>query len=261
MKNSDINININQKSEGRKESKHIQIIKWFTNTISNAGWAKIFKVYFVTFFFLATLLAGFYVYNVVNDEELLRETTRKFVDTKGEENLRNFVVTPTIQRDLEILLYTLNADRVFIFELHNGKKNATGLPFLYADMTYEETNRDRKVDRVYRKYQDIPLTMYKYPEYLRKRKLMIGSISSIEEVDYEFARCIKDDGGNFLALEYLNINGNPLGFIGLSYHDIENVPSLESIEGKLKEYGRTITELLDLKAQTEKKMTSDERNN
>ena len=135
MKNNDININISPK-EDKKELVYTQVGKWFTSTIANAKWTKIIKVYFVTFFFLATALTVFYAYNIVKNEEFIKETSHKIVEnTKEEEELRDFVVTPKVQHDIEVLLYTLGADRVFIFELHNGKENMSGLPFRYADMS------------------------------------------------------------------------------------------------------------------------------
>ena len=217
-KNNDININLNQPG-GEKASSIVKVVKNVTDAVSNAKWTKIVKVYLVMFFFLATLLGGFYIYNVVTDKELVKETAHKMMQEKKEESIRDYVVTPKVQKDIEILLYTLNADRVFIFELHNGKKNISGLPFKYADMSYEVANIERKVDRCYTKYQDVPLTMYKYPDYMHKKKLMIGTIDDIEKVDYEFAKCIREDGGEYLAMVYLNGTDGHLGFL-VVYHII-----------------------------------------
>ena len=49
-------------------------------------------------------------------------------------SLRAFA-SPRISKNLMGLLYQLNADRAFIIEMHNGKENATLLPFVYFDMT------------------------------------------------------------------------------------------------------------------------------
>lgn len=248
MKNNGININLNQPS-GEKASSVVKAIKNVTDAISDAKWTRIVKVYLVMFFFLATILGGFYIYNVVTDKELVKETAHKMMQEKKEEGIRDHVVTPKVQKDIEILLYSLNADRVFIFELHNGKKNISGLPFKYADMSYEVANRDRGIDRCYTKYQDVPLTMYKYPDYMHKKKFMIGTIDDIEKVDYEFAKCIREDGGEFLAMIYLNGTDGPLGFLGISFHDKKYAPTEEVIEEKLKSYGKSIGELIDLKVQ------------
>lgn len=250
-KDNDININLNQPG-GEKVSSVVKTIKNVADSIAFAKWTRIVKVYLVVFFFLATLLGGFYIYNVVTDKELVKETAHKMIQEKKEESIRDYVVTPKVQKDIEILLYTLNADRVFIFELHNGKKNISGLPFKYADMSYEVANIERKVDRCYTKYQDVPLTMYKYPDYMHKKKLMIGTIDDIEKVDYEFAKCIKEDGGEYLAMVYLNGTDGPLGFLGISYHNVADAKPDSVIEEKLKSYGNSIGELIDLKVQLNK---------
>lgn len=253
MKSNDININLNQPSGDDKVSSVTKAIKSITSTIANSSWTRIVKVYLVMFFFLATILGGFYTYNVVTDKELVKESAHRMMQEKKEESIRDFMVTPKVQKDIEVLLYTLNADRVFIFELHNGKKNLTGLPFKYADMTYEVANRERGVDRCFTKYQDVPLTMYKYPDYLHNKKFMIGTVDEIERIDYEFAKCIKEDGGEYLAMVYINgSDGTPLAFLGVSYHDKKYALEDAVIEEKLRAYGKVVGELIDLKVQMNK---------
>ena len=248
MKNNDININLNQPG-GEKISSIAKAFENVTEAIADTKWTRIVKVYFVVFFFLATALGGLFIYNITTDKEAMHQTAMKMMQAKKEEGIRDYVVTPRVQKDIEVLLYTLNADRVFIFELHNGKKNISGLPFKYADMSYEVANRERGVDRCYTKYQDVPLTMYKYPDYMHKKKFMIGTVNDIEKIDYEFAKCIREDGGEYLAMVYINGTDGPLAFLGVSYHDPKFAPSDEIIEEKLKSYSKTIGELIDLKVQ------------
>jgi hypothetical protein len=251
MKNNDINININQ--GGKKEPIYTQVAKWITSTIANAQWSKIFKVYFVMFFFLATALGGYFTYNIVKNEKFIEKTVGDDATDSDTEDLRDFVVTPKVQHDIAVLMYTLDADRVFIFELHNGKKNITGLPFRYVDMTYEIANRENGVDRCYRKYQDVPLNMYTFPSYMYKEKFFVGTADEVEAFDYDFAKCMKEDGGKYVSFIYLNGTDEPLGFMGISFHRKDNLPNDNVIEDKMKACGRTISELLDLKVQLRKK--------
>ena len=247
MKNKDVNININP--SGKKEPIHIQAAKWLASTIANAKWTKILKVYFVMFFFLATSLAGFFTYNIVKNEVFLSKTAEKIADDTTEEDIRDFIVTPQVQHLLGVLLYTLDADRVFIFELHNGKKNISGLPFRYADMSYEFANREKGVNRCYKKYQDVPLNMYAYPNYMYKHKFFIGTSDDIEKIDYDFAKQLKEDGGEYVSIVFLNGIEEPLGFLGVSFHKSGNLPDDKLIEEKMRECGGKLSELLDLKAQ------------
>ena len=242
------NINLNQSGK-EKESKFSSIvntIKVVTNTIADAKIARIVKVYFVMFFFLATALGGFFAYNFINDKDAMHEASINLVRNQKEENIRDFFVTPKIQHDLRLLTYTLNADRAFLFELHNGKRNTSGLPFRFADMTYEEVNEEKKVVKIAMQFQDIPLTLYKYPYYLQKQKIVIGTIDEIDKIDHEFAEHIKSAGGVYLGMIYISGDGIPLGFLCVSYHDINDVPDPSFIEKKLNEHDKALTQLLDL---------------
>ena len=249
MKNNDVNININQ--GGKKEPVYTQAAKWVTSTIANAKWSKILKVYFVMFFFLATALGGYFTYNIVKNEKFIEKTVGDNEDSETED-LRDFVVTPKVQHDIAVLMYTLDADRVFIFELHNGKKNITGLPFRYVDMSYEVANRENGVDRCYRKYQDVPLNMYTFPSYMYKEKFFVGTADEVEAFDYDFAKCMKEDGGKYVSFIYLNGTDEPLGFMGISFHRADNLPDDKVIESKMRTFGSKISELIDLNVQLKK---------
>lgn len=243
------NINVNIQQEDKKKTLFSQISNLLFERIADAKWSKIFKVYFVVLIFAITGIFCYFAYVAANDKELVKQATLKITKEKKEENIRDFVVTPKIQHDLEVLTYTLNADRAFLFELHNGKKNSTGLPFRFANMTYEEVNEERHVDRVAMKFQDIPLTLYKYPHYLQRQKLMIDDLNGIEKIDDSFAEHIRSVGGVFLGMIYMSLDGTPLGFLCISYHDMNDVPQKEFIETKLKEHAKTLSYLLDLETQ------------
>lgn len=247
MRNNNININVSPNNSSK--TNWLSIGKEYFDKIAKSSWGRIIKVYFVMFFFLATILSGFVIYKITSDNELLNLTAKKVIDDKKYENIRDFVVTPRIQHDLKILVYSLNAERVFLFELHNGKKNTTGLPFRFADMTYEETNEDKKVDKIAMEFQDIPLTLYKFPHYLQKEKVMIGSVEKISEIDVDYADHIKRIGGKYLGMVYMTNGSVPLGFLCVSYHSMEDKPSDEVIKTKLLEYDKVITQLLDLQVQ------------
>lgn len=249
MKNSDINININPQTEEKKEPIYTQVGKKISSTIANAKWSKIFKVYFVTFFFLATGLFFYFSYRAVSDDDIMKQTALKMASSEKEENIRDYIVTPKIQHNLRVLAYTINADRAFLFELHNGKKNTSGLPFRFADMSYEETNENRDVDKIAMQFQDIPLTLYKFPHFLQKKKIMIGTIEEIEKIDEEYAKHIRDVGGVYLGMIYISNRGLPLGFLCVSYHSMDDVPDVSVIEKNLREHESALKELLDLQVQ------------
>lgn len=53
-------------------------------------------------------------------------------------------ISKVIRTKMKDLLNRYNADRIFILEFHNCKENVVGMPFYWADMTYEEIARGVK---------------------------------------------------------------------------------------------------------------------
>lgn len=250
MENNSININLMQDGENvKKENTYTKIGKLVFSSIASTRWKVILKIYIVFFLFISTSIGFLFFYKAFQNDDIVKDTAENLSFAQKGENLRDFVVTPKIQKELSTLVYILNADRAFLFELHNGKKNASGLPFRFADMTYEETNEDRNIDKVATNFQDIPLTLYKYPHYLQKKKFLIGTVDEIAKVDKDFANHVKACNGEYLGMIYLNDSGNPLGFLCVSFHDKNNVPSKDLIKHKMDEYAKSITQLLDFDIQ------------
>jgi hypothetical protein len=137
--------------------------------------------------------------------------------------------------------------------------NPSGLPFEFANMNYEVANRERSVDRVYKKYTNVPLTMYTFPNYMRKNKLFIGTVDELSTIDYDFAKHMNEDGGKFTSFIYLSHGDGPLGFLGISFHSMDRVPSKGVIKNKLDAYGISIATLLDLKKQQEKLLEEEKK--
>lgn len=252
-----VNVSAPEKSANEGGSngiaKYMSPIKDFFGFIASTNAKSIIKFWFVTLLFITMFLAFKFAYNAINDEQFMSALAKKIESEKiaDEENklsIRTDKVTPQIQNKLKTLCYSINADRAFIFELHNGKINASGLPFRYADMSYEEVNEEKNVENCAMQFQDIPLTLYKYPHYLAQNGYIYGSLREIAVVDNGFARHIERVGGKYLGMIYLTSRGLPLGFLCVSFHDVPPVTE-ECIKNKLEQYGKVITPLLDLDVQ------------
>lgn len=250
MKNNDININLSKSIEEKKVSAIVSIGKSIVDTIANATWSRIVKVYLVMFFFLATALGGFFVYKVTNDDDAMHKAALRLATAEKEENMRDFVITPKIQKNLDAILYTLNADRAYLLEMHNGKKNTTGLPFRYMDLSYETTNLESKASKIGMHYQNMPTTLYRFPYYLQEHKYYIGNIEDFEHIDADLGKQMEGNHARYVALIALNSDGTPLGFLGISWCDVNNVPDKLLIQSKLVCYERIFSQLLDLRIQS-----------
>ncbi len=249
MKNNDINIDLSKSIEEKKVSAIVNIGRSIVDTIAYAKWTKIVKVYLVMFFFLATALGGFFAYKVTSDEDAMHKAALRLATAEKEENMRDYVITPKIQKNLDAILYTLNADRAYLIEFHNGKKNTTGLPFRYMDVSYEVTNEESKATKIGMYYQNIPTTLYKFPYYLQEHKYYIGTIDDFGKVDTDLAKQMSANFAKYFAVVALNSDGTPVGYLGISWCDPESVPDTNVIKNKLFTYDKTFSQLLDLRIQ------------
>lgn len=243
------NVNVNVNVPNDHDDIKTTFFSKMWDKIMSTTWLGIVKMTTI----IVILLSGLFMYKVFINEDFVSALAHKMSLNNGsyEENslkIRSDVVTPRIQKELDVLCYSLNADRAFLFELHNGKKNASGLPFRFADMSYEEPNEDRQVERVAMQFQDIPLTLYKYPHYLAQHKYLYGNVSEIAKIDDAFADHIARVGGKYLGMYYLTNNGLPLGFLCVSFHEKPDIEE-EIVKQKLEQYGKAITLLLDLNEQ------------
>ena len=250
-----INVNVSapHKSDSKGVNKYVSALKDSLTFISTVPVVSVIKFIIFVFIILFLIISFKFAYNAVNNDEFITAVALKIENSKNmqeEQNLdiRTDKVTPKIQKELAMLCYSLNADRAFIFELHNGKRNASGLPFRFADMSYEETNEEKNIESVAMQFQDIPLTLYKYPHYLAEHRYIYSNVKEFAEIDNGFAKHVERIGGQYLGMIYLTTRGLPLGFLCVSFHNEPQI-SEDVIKSKLEQYGKIITPLLDLSAQ------------
>jgi hypothetical protein len=254
-------INVNVSDPNRNEhtglSKYLSVFKEAFSFVSGAS-NKALAKFFITLTTVIMLAAGCKVLYTAAGSERVMEALSNWIEGKNADaeekgmEIRRDITTPAIQKELRLLCYTLNADRVFLFELHNGKKSAGGLPFVYADMSYEEVNIERSLEYVGTEFQNIPLTLYKYPHYMFHKRYEYVTLGEVAEKDVAFAKHIEAIGGKYLATIYITINGKPLGFLCASFHR-EPVLTDAVIKEKMENSVRILKPLLDLDTQLNKK--------
>ena len=196
---------------------------------------------------LVVMVVG--LYNIASNKSAVEKILEKaLIEAKNEEaelTIRD-IVSPKIQKRLQKMVLTLDADRCFAIELHNGKKNATELPFKYFDMTYEEVNEDRHVQYVSQNFMEVLVSHYKLPFYLSKHNVFIGTVQELEEIDRRFAWNFSEQNGAYIGLMMLRSGGKEVGFLGVAYNEGSKVPDKELINNIMLEESRLITEFLDL---------------
>ena len=256
---------MSKKVEGAETSKWgsvLNAVKGLFKTIGAANVGAVIKVCAVVITFVFVGACGYFIYKVSQDDTNRQYVLEKIAPSQREEEKEMKIrddVTVKISHELNKMLYSLEADRVCIFELHNGKKNATSLPFRYADMSYEKISEERSINYVSDSFQDLCLTHYKIPYFLAQKGFFACETQELRDIDPRFEAHVEKTGGKYFASIILKSSGATIGFLSVFYDNEETIPPVSTIEAKLKVYSQIIAPLLDLNVQkklTEKKTTS-----
>ena len=139
-------------------------------------------------------------------------------------------------------IYELGADRAAVLEMHNGKENPTGLPFVYCDMTYEET-RDR-TPYISDEYSDMNMGKYHFFNYIINERLFFGSFDEIWGIDKKFAIKVEINDAEYIAMIVVR-NDIEIGFFVVSFL---KTPTIDEhvLKVKLNDYAQQLGFLLDM---------------
>ena len=220
-------------------------VKYAFKTLSTI---KLITAFRVTLFLMVLVLVIFAANVATNKdtvEKLVEQALAENKESKLDMNIRE-MVSPKVQRCLINMIYTLDCDRAFVIELHNGQKNATELPFKFFDMTYEEVNDDRNIRYISQNFFNVMVSHYKLPYYLTKHNYFIGDASELYDIDNRFADNFVEYNGKFIAISMLRSGRDEIGFIGVSYDDSTHVKPREVIMEELDNKAKVVRDLLDL---------------
>lgn len=201
-------------------------------------------------FFILIFLCVDFVYNALQSDNVVKTVIESINKQEREEhdvgsNVRGYV-SPKINETLIKLVYELHADRAFVIEMHNGKENASSLPFVYFDMTYEEVREEENTKYVQPHFENINMNNYTMPWYLSEHIYFIGNIEDMKKIDKRLAVRFEDEGGGYCGFILVRSNGINIGFLGVSYKDSHPEVTDEAIHNKLTKYVQDISSLLDL---------------
>lgn len=222
--------------------------------IGNASYFKIMKVFMVSVLFLFCTVLGVVTVHLVKNQQVVENMVTSIIQAKAEDEANMKIreaVSPKITNELKKILYTANADRVTIFEFHNGKENATNLPFRFADMSYEQINDDDKeIKFSSNEFQNILMTHYRIPYYIAENTYFIGTLDEVMRIDPRFALHMEEVGGDYFGGVILRSNGINIGVLCI-FFDKGHKPkeTRKEFAERLKRISVVISPLLDLNVQ------------
>lgn len=137
------------------------------------------------------------------------ELTGKFLDYAENAN--------KIQILLYHILRNFNADRVSIYEFHNGGKNLQGIEFKKCSNTYEAV--ELEIKPIIKEMQNLPLSMNPLWSKLLATRDDI-TIPSVQNIEDQFLKIYLDTQSikSYYSRLLLDYDKSPIGFITLEYY-------------------------------------------
>lgn len=178
-------------------------------------------------------------------EKVVQEMVEKQMEAKKEHSEGTDIRihnTPKIVGVLTKAIYELGADRAAVLEMHNGKENPSELPFVYCDMTYEET-RDR-TPYVSDEYSDMNMGKYHFFTYLMDERIFTGSTDELWSIDKKFASKVQTNDAQYIAMVVIK-NEVEIGFFVVSFLHQPTIDK-HKLEVKLTDFAQELGYLLDM---------------
>lgn len=175
-------------------------------------------------------------------EEAMRRNDVEVKKMHADLTIKRLEINHLIDNELKDLLMRLDADRAAILELHNGTNNFAGLPFVYADMSYEQVSN--RISYATDEFKNFNLAKLSFCSAHWKDKTWIGSVNEVEKDDAYFAaklRFVQVNFGSFVILE--GIYG-PVGILSLFWKSEDEHPSKSKIMAELNHSSQILTTLL-----------------
>jgi hypothetical protein len=175
---------------------------------------------------------GYMVFLTFNIDVLIK----RYEESKDKEHAENLMKrmsnSPLIKNELENILYSIGADRVFLIEFHNSIKSVEGYPYAYGSMNYEIVADSTMY--VSDEYTNFSLTKYDMISYMLKNNLFVGNVDAVKPIDNRLH--LKFLSNNMAELAMIVVEGVdlPLGILGISYNNEGVMPDVQAVKAMLR---------------------------
>lgn len=228
------------------EGEQLGFLEKTVKLIEKYGLFKIFKALCVIAIFIYIMVNGAgFIDNIVRN--VTRETLREESVEKQEEHdnalERRKEIRPEIYNILYSLLNKLNADRVFIIEMHNGTNSVSGLPFLYGEMTYDVVAEG--IHHVDNEYINFSLSRFQFATYLETHHIWQGTTEELSKIDEKLAHKLYSNDASYGAFSQIMGVKSELGFLGVTYCNNKPPKTQQQIANALMLASQKLSTLLD----------------
>ena len=183
--------------------------------------------------------------------QLIGDIHRKITDKKEMNSVsKRILFQEEIQSRLKDTMYKLNADRIFIEELHNSVANFGGLGFIKFTMSYEVVNQTKPIPVPYISsgYQSQQATLYNMPIFLKRNGFYKGNIEEVAKIDNRYGFNMSNEGDKYGA--FVTIPGMKpkpmIGWVAVTWRNEKDKPDDDAIQTELVELARSIAPLFHM---------------
>ena len=168
------------------------------------------------------------------------EKFQQYTTEKHEEGIRQRLdADPHIRTLLADFRVSVNADRAYILEAHNGGTNLNNLPFLYADLTYMDPRN--KYSIIESEYKNFRLSRYPWASYVIEHGYWFGSIDDCFESDPELYYRLKNEEVAYMGMYVMHgDNGLPTACLGVIFKEDEMVLTEKQVIKQMQIYSSQI---------------------
>lgn len=219
-------------------------IKWLSemcDLIAKHGLWKIFLAMLMSAFVILSVIALSNPKQVIEyvttiQDDIVRDKHKKLLNYRME-------IEPKIDRLLITAQDSLDASRIFILEPHNGTSTLNGIPFWFLNMTFERCDVD--VDYVKRLYKDIEANEFPLAYQVYVNHEWKGTMDELSTIDPKLSKFMTINNAEYAVIISMMGTDTFLGFIGITYTRLEDVPCAEKIQRVLHCTAQKITIYLD----------------
>lgn len=171
---------------------------------------------------LVVLIMGITIYLVSNPEVIVKQINEYQREQHDKAMKMRENATIKLHSLCQDLLYSVDADRVWIIEFHNGKSNmSNGLPFDFGIMTIEHTKDG--VCSAQEEFKDFPVSYYPLIYKVYSDGYWYGTVDKLKNIDKKLYYKMLSNNTEYLACLELYSDNKPLAILGVSYLDSTNI--------------------------------------
>lgn len=228
------------------EGEQLGFLEKTVKLIEKYGLFKIFRALCVIAIFVYVMcnganlidsIVGRVTKNTMKEERIEKQEEHDAALKKRQE------IRPEVYNILYNALNKLNADRVFVIEMHNGTSSVSGLPFLYGEMTYDVVSEG--TEHVDNEYTNFSLSRFQFASYLENKHVWLGTVEELSLIDEKLAHKLISNDVSYLAFTQIHGVKNELGFLGVTYINGKKPKSVETIATELIIASQKLATLLD----------------